>query len=71
MFIVFGRDISLILQTHEISPHKNNSHDLHTMITQSLVLVILFGSVFMVMSEYVPDPFDSEHFTSFLQNLLC
>ncbi len=41
MFIVFGRDISLILRTHEISLLKNNSHDLHRVITHSLVLVIL------------------------------
>ncbi len=40
MFIVFGRDISLILQTHEISLHKNNSHDLHIVITHSLVFVM-------------------------------
>ncbi len=41
MFIVFGRDISLIMQTREISLRKNNSHDLHRVITHSLVLVIL------------------------------
>ncbi len=39
MFIVFGRDISLILQTREISLCKNNSHDLHRVITHSLVHV--------------------------------
>ncbi len=41
MFIVFGRDISLVLWTREISLLKNNSHDLHWVITHSLVLVIL------------------------------
>ncbi len=35
------KHILLILQTHEISLHKNNSHDLHRVITHSLVLVIL------------------------------
>ncbi len=40
MFIVFGRDISLILWTLAISLHKNNSHDLHRVITHSFVLVI-------------------------------
>ncbi len=42
MFIVFGRDISLVLLTRQISLHKNNSHDLHRVITHSLVLVIIF-----------------------------
>ncbi len=42
MFIVFDSDISLILRTREISLHKNNSHDLHRVITHALVLVILF-----------------------------
>ncbi len=41
MFIVFGRDISQVLWTREISLCKNNSHDLHRVITHSLVLVIL------------------------------
>ncbi len=40
MFIVFGRDVSLILQTHEISLHKNDSHNVHIVFTHSLVLVI-------------------------------
>ncbi len=40
MWIVFVKDISLILQTHEISLDKNNSHNLHRVITHSLVLVI-------------------------------
>ncbi len=37
----FGMDISLILRTREISLHKKNSHDLHRVLTHSLVLVIL------------------------------
>ncbi len=41
MFIVFDRDISLILQTREISLHKNNSHDLHIVIIHSFVRVLL------------------------------
>ncbi len=41
MFIVFGRDISLVLRTSEISLLKNNSHDLHRVITHSFVLVIV------------------------------
>ncbi len=43
MWIVFGRDISLVQRTREISLHKNNSHDLHRVITHSLVLVIVPG----------------------------
>ncbi len=39
----FGMDISLVLQTREISLLKNNSHDLHRVITHSLVLVIGLG----------------------------
>ncbi len=46
MFVVFGRDISLILRTLEISLLKNNSNDLHRVITHSLVLVILFNTMF-------------------------
>ncbi len=45
MFIVFGRDISFFLQTREISLHKNNSHDLHIVITHRLVLGIVYGKV--------------------------
>ncbi len=41
MFIVFDRDISLFLRTREISLPKNNSHDLHRVITHSLVLAII------------------------------
>ncbi len=41
MWIVFDRDISLVLHTREISLHKNNSHDLHRVITHSHVLVII------------------------------
>ncbi len=48
MFIVFGRDISLVLQTREISLRKNNSHDLHRVITLSLVLVIWYIAMFVV-----------------------
>ncbi len=44
MFIVLGRDISLVLWTHEISLHKNNSHDLRREITHSVVLVIILKS---------------------------
>ncbi len=43
MFIVFGRDISLVLRIHEISLCKINLHDLHRVITHSLVLVIKLG----------------------------
>ncbi len=43
MFIVVGRDISLVLLTHEIFLCKNNSHDLHRVITHSLVLVIIWN----------------------------
>ncbi len=42
MFTVFGRDISLVLQTREISLSKNNKHDIHIVITHLLVLVIIF-----------------------------
>ncbi len=41
MFIVFGRDISLLLWTLEIFLRKNNSRDLHRVIIYSLVLVIV------------------------------
>ncbi len=41
MFIVFGRDISRVHMTSEISLCKNNSHDLHRVITHLLVLVIV------------------------------
>ncbi len=41
MFIVFDRDISHVLQTREISLHKNNSDFPYRVITHSLVLVIL------------------------------
>ncbi len=40
-FIVFGMDISWVLQTHEIFLRKNNSHDLNRVITHPLVLVII------------------------------
>ncbi len=50
MFIVFGRDISLVLWTSEISLLKNNSHDLHRVITHSLVLVILYWMTYTVLS---------------------
>ncbi len=40
MFIVCS-DIALVLWTLEISLHKSNSHDLHRVITHSLVLVII------------------------------
>ncbi len=56
MFIVFGRDISLILRTREISLHKNNSHDLHRMITHSLVLVIISykkNKIDLQMEEFI------------------
>ncbi len=43
MFIVFGRGISLVLWTREISISKKNSHNLHRVITHSLVLVIILG----------------------------
>ncbi len=42
MFIVFGGHCQPLLRTREISLHKNNSHDLHRVITHSLDLVILF-----------------------------
>ncbi len=48
MFIVFGRDTSLILWTREISLRKNNSHDLHRVITHSLVLVIIPCDVYII-----------------------
>ncbi len=38
---MFSRDILLILRTHEISLHENNSYDLHIVITHSHVHVIL------------------------------
>ncbi len=41
MFIMFGRVISLIRQTLQISLHKNNSHDLHIVITHTFVLAII------------------------------
>ncbi len=43
IFIVCGRDISIVLQTHEISLRKTNSHDLYRVITHSLVLVIVLS----------------------------
>ncbi len=52
MFIVFGRDISLVLRTREISLHKNNSHDLHRVITHSLVLVIILA-ILMSMRQTI------------------
>ncbi len=45
MFIVFSRDIKLVLQTHEISLCRINSHDLHRIITHSLILVIVYACV--------------------------
>ncbi len=60
-FIVFGRDISLVLRTHETSLHKNNSHDLHRVITHSLVLVIIPGA--MVRStSYIIQQFCTTYF---------
>ncbi len=53
MFIVFGSDISLVLQTREISLLKNNSHDLHRVITHSLVLVILQEIGHHHMSQWI------------------
>ncbi len=54
MFIVFGGDISLVLLTLEISLCKNNSHDLHRVITHSLVLVIISGMLQLtVMISFV------------------
>ncbi len=44
MLIVFDRDISLILQSWNIST-QNSSHDLLIVIIDSLVLVIMFGTV--------------------------
>ncbi len=44
MWIVFCRDISLVLQTREISLRKNNSHDLHRVIRHSLVPVVVSGA---------------------------
>ncbi len=62
LFIAFGRDISLILQTREISLFKNNSCDLHWVITHSHILVIIlqwkpfdlcgFGHVYCIFPEY-------------------
>ncbi len=49
MFIVFSRDISLILRTREISLHKKNSHDLYIVITHSLVLVIALCMVMLII----------------------
>ncbi len=51
MPIVFGRDVSLVLRTHEISLCKNNSHDLHRVITHSLVLIKLFMNINDLISK--------------------
>ncbi len=38
------RKSGIVPWTREISLHKNNSHDLHRVITHSLVLVIVYSS---------------------------
>ncbi len=62
MFIVFGMDISLVLWTHEISLHKNNSHDLHIVISHSLVLVIVCPPIDNSSSLYIHFYFEMEIF---------
>ncbi len=52
MFIVFGRDISRVRRMSEISLHKNNSYDLHRVITHSLVLVIILVGAVVPPTRY-------------------
>ncbi len=54
MSIVFYRDISLILRTCEISLYKNNSHDLHIVITHSLVPAMVIGPWNLAFPAYHP-----------------
>ncbi len=56
IFIVFGRDISLILHIREISLHKNNSHDLHSdnsLTCYCYIMCYIFFYSFMICKPMV------------------